>query len=343
MKCYAIVDNQSNSTFADPRLLDFFNIKKPTTSYTLTTLSGEKIHRKGRVVKGLRIRGVTEKNSFPLPTTLENDMIPDTRDEVATPEDLEQTKHLAKYAHQFTNVDRSADVLLLIGRDAGELLSVKQEGAHYPYALKTPLGWAVVGTTCQHATPKAGVKALRTAVEHDHFDAQLNFGKPPWDTKLPELPKEDPVFSTRSDDEQEAPSLEDERFLRIISNGVHVNEKGNLEMPLPFKRPEASLPSNQAAVYRRTKGTLNRLRSDKEKLEPCLKAMGKTLAAEHIERVPCTELNAEKGKAWWLPVFPVTHPKKGKVRLVFDSSAVYHGTCLNDQLLQGPDQNNRLR
>ena len=178
LKCYAIVDDQSNSTFADPRLLDFFSIKKPTTSYTLTTLSGEKIHREGRIVQGLKVKGMGERQTYRLPTTLENDMIPDTREEVATPEDLEQSGHLAEYAHRFLPVDKEAEVLLLIGRDAGELMSVNQKGSHYPYALQTPLGWAVVGTTCQHSDPTKERKALRTSVEHDHFNAKLCFEGP---------------------------------------------------------------------------------------------------------------------------------------------------------------------
>ena len=72
--------------------------------------------------------------------------------------------------------------------------------------------------------------------------------------------------------------------------------------------------------------------------------MGKYLSLGHVEMVPSAELAPKRpGHAWWIPVFPVTHPKKGKVRIVFDSSAKYHGTCLNDHLLSGPDINNRLR
>ena len=59
----------------------------------------------------------------------------------------------------------------------------------------------------------------------------------------------------------------------------------------------------------------------------------------HARRVPEAEIDNSNDKPlWYLPHHPVLHAKKpGKVRVVFDCSAQYKGTSLNDQLLSGPD------
>ena len=47
--------------------------------------------------------------------------------------------------------------------------------------------------------------------------------------------------------------------------------------------------------------------------------------------------------AWYIPHHGMYHPKKPeKICVVFDCSANFQGTSLNDQLLQGPDLTNSL-
>ncbi|KAL7882927.1 hypothetical protein SRHO_G00005850 [Serrasalmus rhombeus] len=53
--------------------------------------------------------------------------------------------------------------------------------------------------------------------------------------------------------------------------------------------------------------------------------------------IPSGELSRDDGKIWYLPHHGVYHPKKLKIRVVFDCGASYQGTTLNGQLLRGPD------
>ena len=49
------------------------------------------------------------------------------------------------------------------------------------------------------------------------------------------------------------------------------------------------------------------------------------------------------GKTWYLPHHGVYHRNKpGKIRVVLDLSAEYKGTCLNKELLPGPDLTNQI-
>jgi hypothetical protein len=54
--------------------------------------------------------------------------------------------------------------------------------------------------------------------------------------------------------------------------------------------------------------------------------------------VPINSLQQSVGKLWYLPHHPVfSQSKADKIRVVFDCAAVYRGTSLNEQLLQGPE------
>ena len=340
LRCYCIVDEMSSGSFVDPSVATFFGINAPLTDYTLTTMNGFETEAQGRLIEGLTVRGVGERKTFPVPPIVTNSSIPGSKREIASPATVAAQNHVAHLAKNFLEVDEDAEILMLLGRDSGNVLFARCYGNHFPFVYHTSLGWALIGEVCPQIKPKEkqSYVTLRTVVDHEHYDSKLTFP-----TEELSTDRTNP-FIEHMDDDLPGLSKEDQRFNQLMATTISVNQKGNLTAPLPFKSADPCLPDNRNAVFLRTSNTLNKIKKDPSKLHRCLEAMGKNIAAEHVEMIPDDETTpAAPGRAWWVPVFPVIQPQKNKLRLVFDSSARYHGTSLNDELLQGPDETNKLR
>ena len=113
-------------------------------------------------------------------------------------------------------------------------------------------------------------------------------------------------------------------------------------MLLPFRSDLPIFPNNRRFILKRSLNTLNHVRRNAQEIDEALKFMSNNIKNGYVEQVPASDLPPEDGKAWWLPVFPVHHPKKGKIHLFFDSSAQYMGISLNSFFLQGPGRNDCL-
>ena len=137
-------------------------------------------------------------------------------------------------------------------------------------------------------------------------------------------------------------SVEDERFLRILENGVKKRQDGHCEMPLPLKSDNVSFPNNCQLVVK----TWNQLKSrfkKNPKFFTDYQIFKKDLISQCAERVPEDRLEVRDGKINYIPHTGVYHPKKpGLIRVVFDCSVQFNGVSLNDYLLQGPDFMNDL-
>ncbi|XP_064079435.1 uncharacterized protein LOC135196518 [Macrobrachium nipponense] len=68
----------------------------------------------------------------------------------------------------------------------------------------------------------------------------------------------------------------------------------------------------------------------------------KLVSEGYAYKVP-EDQSYDEQPAWYLPHHSVYHPKNpNKIRVVFDCSAKYQGSSLNDNLMQGPDMTNSL-
>ena len=145
-RIYAIVDKQSNSSLISSELADELGAVGPEEKYLLTTCRGEKEIKYGRRVAGVAIQSLNGVTSD-LPTLIECDSIPHDKREIPTPEMARRFPHLHEIAGEIPPLDPNADIHLLLGRDAPELLKVREfkngpKGA--PWAQKLSLGWTII-------------------------------------------------------------------------------------------------------------------------------------------------------------------------------------------------------
>ena len=138
---YAIIDEQSNIKFASQDC-------EMTTS--------------GKVVTGLQIKDTRETEVIDIPEALSCPDISDTTSEVATPQIVQEHKHISQFSKYFPDFINEAKVPMLIGRNCSRLTSME------PYVHKRPLGYSVVGNICLQNAPKVSPNIL-----HTHTDTSI--------------------------------------------------------------------------------------------------------------------------------------------------------------------------
>ena len=142
-RAYAIIDEQSNASMITPNLADTLEVDAPKEKYLLSTCSSTRETKYGRKVSGLMIKSLN-KTVAKLPKLIECEHIPQERDEIPTPFMTKHFPHLYDITNDIPPLDKDANIEILLGRDAPELLKVCEfrngpKGA--PWAQKLLLGW----------------------------------------------------------------------------------------------------------------------------------------------------------------------------------------------------------
>ena len=120
-------------------------------------------------------------------------------------------------------------------------------------------------------------------------------------------------------------------------------EDGHYEMPLPMRSERVELPNSKELAMSRLMKLKRRLTSDDQFRKDYNSFMQDIISSGYAERVLVDEASTKSKQVWYIPHHGVYHKKKpGKIRVVFDCSAVCDGQSLNQQLLQGPDLTNNL-
>ena len=122
IKAYVVIDDQSNCSLAKPKLFDLLKLDGEAKPYTLRTCSGTS-QASGRRAHGLILDGTC---SHTLPVLTECDAIPDSREEIPTPNVARAFPHLQLRADKIPELCPEAEILLLLFRDAPPLHKIHE-------------------------------------------------------------------------------------------------------------------------------------------------------------------------------------------------------------------------
>lgn len=348
VKAYAVLDDQSDTCFVTDDVINKLGVTGPFIKLELGTMHAiEKIDTQR--IDGLIVSRFDGKVDIPLPKTYTRANIPGQRGQIPRPETARKYEHLEKIAEEIPTYEEHLSIGLLIGNNCVRALkprSIVPGKSNDPYAIRTTLGWGVVGAR-NHGDHDNGIEmtagchriATREIVSEEISTGKFIPLKSCKEIMAPSAIKK--MFEQDFSEPQDANlamSQEDLKFMNITSNGIHKAEDGHYEIPLPLRNENVHFPCNKKYAEARLKQLSRRFAADSKYKEDYVSFMQKMLQEGHAEKAP-----EQYETVWYIPHHGVYHPKKpDKLRVVFDCSADFQGHSLNRHLLQGPDLTNSL-
>ncbi len=122
----------------------------------LSTMMGKDSIVESQRVSGLKVRGFSSGSPICLPPVYTRDFIPFECSHIPTCETAKRWRHLEVIADEMP-ARMDCGVGLLIGYDFSRALAPRQViigGDEEPHAIKTDLGWSIIGGTPLHVSSK---------------------------------------------------------------------------------------------------------------------------------------------------------------------------------------------
>ncbi|XP_032425349.1 uncharacterized protein LOC116724101 isoform X1 [Xiphophorus hellerii] len=351
---YALLDTQSDSSFILNEVANNLNTAKTQVKLKLSTMSSKKTTVPCTKLEALQIRGLFSKKKLTVPVAYTRDFIPANRSHIPTPDTARSWPHL-EHLTEHIAPPLDCDIGLLLGYNCTQALMPREVicgEENQPYAQKTDLGWSIISycDSCDASSDVIGVShriTVKQVIPETEPTTKLkNKVHYICKTQIKEVTGPDVIKALESDFteravEETSISQEDVCFIRKLQEGIKQKQDGHYEMPLPFKNDRPNLPNNMSSAMQRLNSLKRRFIRDPKYYSDYAKFMEDIIARGDAEKV--TEKELCNSPAWYIPHHGVYHPQKpGKIRVVFDCSAQYQDTSLNEHLLTGPDLTNTL-
>lgn len=329
VKTFAFIDQGSSATFCTESLMRDLNLRGRKTEILLRTMGQEKsVH--SHILSDLEISGLESEDYIELPKVFTQKEIPVKQENIPHQQDLEKWPYLRQVNLPHLN----AEVGLLIGANAHKAIEpwqiINSEG-NGPYAIRTALGWIVNGPL------RTDVSAESDQVRIPSFTVN-RIAVSDIETLLVEQFNAD--FPERKYSDKNEMSQEDLKFMQSVEQSVQYKD-GHYCIGLPFKKDPVKMPNNRCIAEQRAISLKRKLSKNQEFHKDYKAFMADIIDKGYAKKVPSEQLE-RTDRVWYIPHHGIYHPKKNKIRVVFDCTATYQNFSLNNQLLQGPDLTNTL-
>ena len=337
IKTYALLDDASDTTFVTNKVKNGLEVEGVDTSLNLSTMHGRKVITVTRI-DGLIVERPDRRAQVELPKAYARDIIPSRKDQITTPAVADKWQHLKKIRDKIPPLDENLDVGILIGSNCPKAIKPKEVIAgksEDPYAVRTLLGWSIVGPASRSETPldEDGVVTCNRIIAHENTpetshvsfileDKTKEVINPSYVKQMLETD-----FAEAKDLTPQGLSKEDRRFLNIAETHIHRRDDGHYELPLLLKESFKGLPNNREDAVWRMYHLKKRFMSptNEEYKKEYMKFMGDMIENGYAERAP-SDGDVKLGMTFYINHHGTRHPKKKKLRIVFNCSQEYNGT-----------------
>jgi len=211
---------------------------------------------------------------------------------------------------------------------------VIEAGKNKPVAMKTKLGYTIYGGAIEKCQSSYSINSHQMKDEgsqdesNEDLESLYTFACS--------------IESLGIKPHHEHQTKEEKEAIELLESEMKILPNGSVEVPLVWKLDNGkipSLPDNFSMAYKRQIATENNLKKSPELLQAYNKNFEELIKENYVRPATGRDMNNEWPNKWYIPMSLVVNRNKQpvKMRNVYDASARYKGTSLNENLLMGPN------
>ncbi|KAK3742217.1 hypothetical protein QZH41_000664 [Actinostola sp. cb2023] len=307
LKVYALLDDASDTTFVTDKVQQELGIEGIATRLSLSTMLGREVIKVSKI-EGLIAERTDRGAKVELPKTYTRERIPSRRDQVPTPEVANKWPHLQRIKNDIPKLDETLDIGLLIGCNCPKALKPKEVitgKSEDPYAIRTLLGWCIVGPVAGPVNAKQessgtcnsimACEVLPETGDSVSIVLQSQTKEIIQPSTINKMFEQD--FVEHKKKPLQGTSKEDRKFLEIAEKSIHQCDDGHYELPLPLKDSDVRFPNNRQLALHRLNYLKNKFNRKSSYQDDYVKFMTKVIDSGFAEKVEPAKSIPEAARA----------------------------------------------